>query len=45
MCIRDRGYGARLLAPVFANPRACVVLELLVGATMWAIAAALAFGG
>ena len=39
------GYGARLLAPVFANPRAWVVLELLVGATMWAIAAALAFGG
>ncbi len=39
------GYGARLLAPIFANPRAWVVLELVVGATMWIIAAALAFGG
>jgi L-lysine exporter family protein LysE/ArgO len=39
------GYGARLLAPVFANPRAWVVLEVGVGATMWAIAAGLAFGG
>ena len=38
------GYGARLLAPVFANPRAWVVLEIVVGLTMWAIAAALAFG-
>jgi len=38
------GYGARLLAPVFANPRAWVVLEVAVGLTMWAIAAALAFG-
>jgi L-lysine exporter family protein LysE/ArgO len=39
------GYGARLLAPVFANPRAWVVLEIIVGLTMWAIAAGLAFGG
>lgn len=39
------GYGARLLAPVFANPQAWVVLELVVGATMWAIALGLAFGG
>ncbi|MDZ4311302.1 MAG: LysE/ArgO family amino acid transporter [Cypionkella sp.] len=39
------GYGARLLAPVFANPKAWVVLEIVVGATMWAIAAGLAFGG
>ncbi|WP_054005810.1 LysE/ArgO family amino acid transporter [Cypionkella psychrotolerans] len=39
------GYGARLLAPVFANPKAWVVLEIIVGATMWAIAAGLAFGG
>ena len=39
------GYGARLLAPVFADPRAWVVLELVVGMTMWAIAAGLAFGG
>lgn len=39
------GYGARLLEPVFANPKAWVVLELVVGATMWSIAAGLAFGG
>lgn len=32
------GFGARLLAPVFAKPRAWVVLEVLVGLTMWAIA-------
>jgi L-lysine exporter family protein LysE/ArgO len=38
------GYGARLLAPVMARPRAWVVLEVIVGLTMWAIAAALAFG-
>ena len=35
------GYGARLLAPVFAKPRAWVVLEVIVGCTMWAIAAGL----
>lgn len=39
------GYGARFLAPVFANPKAWVVLELVVGCTMWAIAASLALGG
>jgi L-lysine exporter family protein LysE/ArgO len=39
------GFGARLLAPLFANPQAWVVLEILVGVTMWVIAAALAFGG
>jgi hypothetical protein len=39
------GFGARLLAPIFASPRAWVVLELVIGATMWAIAAGLAFGG
>ncbi|MES2665074.1 MAG: LysE/ArgO family amino acid transporter [Pseudomonadota bacterium] len=39
------GYGARLLAPVMAKPRAWVVLEVIVGCTMWAIAAGLAFGG
>ena len=39
------GYGARLLAPVFAKPRAWVVLEIGVGLTMWALAAGLAFGG
>ena len=38
------GFGARLLAPVFANPRAWVGLEIVVGLTMWVIAAALAFG-
>lgn len=38
------GFGARALSPVFANARAWVVLEVAVGATMWAIAAALAFG-
>jgi L-lysine exporter family protein LysE/ArgO len=39
------GYGARFLAPVFANPRAWVVLEIVVGCTMWAIAAGLVIGG
>lgn len=39
------GFGARALAPVFARPIAWVWLEVLVGATMWAIAAGLAFGG
>ena len=39
------GYGARLLAPVFANPRAWVGLEVIVGTTMWALAAGLAFAG
>lgn len=36
------GFGARLLGPVFARPRAWVVLEVVVGCTMWAIAAKLA---
>ena len=35
------GYGARLLAPVFARSQAWVVLEVVVGCTMWAIAAGL----
>ncbi|WP_207099515.1 LysE/ArgO family amino acid transporter [Paracoccus shandongensis] len=35
------GYGARLLAPVFARPRAWQVLEVLIGIVMWTIAAAL----
>ncbi len=39
------GFGARLLAPVVAKPRAWVVLEVLVGCTMWALAAGLALGG
>ncbi len=37
------GYGARMLAPVFARPRAWVWLEIGVGLVMWAIAAGLAF--
>ncbi|MFW8593521.1 LysE/ArgO family amino acid transporter [Cribrihabitans neustonicus] len=35
------GYGASLLAPVFAKPRAWQVLDALVGLTMWVIAAKL----
>ena len=35
------GYGARLLAPLFARPRAWQVLDCVIGATMWAIAAKL----
>jgi L-lysine exporter family protein LysE/ArgO len=38
------GFGARLLAPLFAAPRAWVVLEVLVGLTMWTIALTLALG-
>ncbi|AZL58396.1 amino acid transporter [Tabrizicola piscis] len=38
------GFGARLLAPIFARPAAWVWLEIGVGCTMWAIAAALALG-
>ncbi|WP_116597588.1 LysE/ArgO family amino acid transporter [Primorskyibacter marinus] len=38
------GYGARLLAPVFARPMAWRVLDALVGAIMWAIAATLVSG-
>lgn len=39
------GFGARALAPVFARPRAWVVLEVVVGLTMWAIAASLLLRG
>ena len=39
------GYGARLLAPVFARPRAWQVLDGLIGCVMWAIAAKLLWGG
>ena len=35
------GFGARALAPVFARPKAWQVLDVLVGLTMWAIAAKL----
>lgn len=38
------GYGARLLAPLFATAKAWVVLEVVVGLTMWTIAATLALG-
>ena len=38
------GYGARLLAPVFARPRAWQALDALVGLTMWSLAGGLAFG-
>ncbi len=38
------GYGARLLAPLFARPAAWRVLEVGVGLTMWAIALGLALG-
>ncbi|MCU0816362.1 MAG: LysE/ArgO family amino acid transporter [Cypionkella sp.] len=32
------GFGARLLQPLFASPKAWIVLEVVIGATMWAIA-------
>ena len=38
-------YGARLLAPLFARPRAWQVLEVGVGLVMWSIAAGLALHG
>jgi L-lysine exporter family protein LysE/ArgO len=38
------GYGARALAPLFARPRAWVVLEVIIGCVMWAIAAKLVLG-
>ncbi len=38
------GYGARLLAPVFARPRAWQVLDTAIGIVMWAIAAGLIAG-
>jgi L-lysine exporter family protein LysE/ArgO len=38
------GFGARLLGPVFARPRAWVVLEVVVGITMLTIAAGLLAG-
>ncbi|WP_425049581.1 LysE/ArgO family amino acid transporter [Psychromarinibacter sp. S121] len=38
------GYGARLLAPVFARPASWRVLEAVVGVTMWVIAAKLLLG-
>lgn len=38
------GYGARLLAPLFARPVAWRVLDAVIGCVMWSIAAGLAFG-
>ncbi|WP_299190659.1 LysE/ArgO family amino acid transporter [uncultured Litoreibacter sp.] len=38
------GFGARLLAPIFARPRAWQVLDFGVGLTMWVIALGLIFG-
>ena len=38
------GYGARLLAPIFARPVAWRVLDCAVGAIMWSIAAKLLLG-
>ena len=35
------GYGARLLAPLMQSARAWRVLDLIIGATMWALAALL----
>lgn len=35
------GYGARLLAPVFARPKAWQILDLVIALVMWAIAAKL----
>ena len=35
------GFGARLLRPVFANPKAWKVLDLLIGCIMWLIALSL----
>jgi len=37
------GYGARLLAPLFANARAWQVLDAIIALTMWAIALKLLF--
>lgn len=39
------GFGARLLAPLFAKPVAWRVLDILVGCIMWLIAARLVFHG
>ena len=36
------GYGARLLQPLFAEPRAWRVLDIAIGIVMWSIAARLA---
>ncbi|MFN3607058.1 MAG: LysE/ArgO family amino acid transporter [Cypionkella sp.] len=38
------GYGARALGPLFSRPRAWVVLEVVIGCVMWAIALKLVLG-
>ena len=38
------GYGARLLAPIFARPRAWQVLDLVIALVMWSIALSLIWG-
>ncbi len=38
------GYGARLLAPVFARPRAWAVLDVAIAVVMWSIAITLILG-
>ncbi|XDA97548.1 LysE/ArgO family amino acid transporter [Sulfitobacter sp. LCG007] len=38
------GYGARILAPLFARPRSWQVLDALIAVTMWAIALRLLLG-
>lgn len=38
------GYGARLLAPVFARPGAWVILDVVIALIMWTIAATLILG-
>ncbi|HPF78144.1 MAG TPA: LysE/ArgO family amino acid transporter [Alphaproteobacteria bacterium] len=35
------GYGARLLSPLFAKPKAWQILDILIGITMWGIALSL----
>ncbi|RYG90697.1 amino acid transporter [Loktanella sp. IMCC34160] len=39
------GYGARLLAPLFARPMAWRVLDVVIGCVMWSIAAGLILKG
>ncbi len=38
------GYGAKLLRPIFSNPVSWRILEVIIGCTMWAIAAKLSVG-
>ena len=39
------GYGARLIAPLFARPVAWRILDAAVGVVMWTIAATLILAG